>query len=200
MKLLVDSDAYCKLGVAGPLADALGVIGVDIAECYKLPALPHMLRRGRLRRNYGAEACDRMLATAEAMPAMVQPSGLWLDRLLKIDTVDPGEAAILAAGAEFGHLVITGDKRALHAAKDVEGLAVALQGRLIVLEPVLIRRERRGDFEYTLTQISYDSCRYPNGRMDCRGEPVTICIADTPKLRARIRRQHQCGVRVLDRL
>ena len=48
-RLLVDTDAYCKLGVAELLVDAVAVLGVAVDECGRLAALPFMLRRGRLR-------------------------------------------------------------------------------------------------------------------------------------------------------
>ena len=50
---MIDTDAFCKLGTADLLTDAIGVLGVDIGECGRLAALPYMLRRGRLRRAFG---------------------------------------------------------------------------------------------------------------------------------------------------
>jgi hypothetical protein len=72
------------------------------------------------------------------MPVVPQPSITWLDKLTLIDDIDPGEAQIFAAAAESGLIVVSGDKRALHALKDVEGFADALTGRIVVLESILL--------------------------------------------------------------
>lgn len=125
MKLLVDTDAFCKLGVAGLLRDAALMLGVELQECGRLPALPHMLRRGSLPRRYGARACEKLISIAQSMPVVPEPSTEWLDRITPIDVIDPGEARILAAAAEFTLAVVSGDKRALRAVKDAEGLAPA---------------------------------------------------------------------------
>jgi hypothetical protein len=113
MKLLVDTDAFCKLGVAGLLSDTLALVGV--AECGRLAALPYMLRRGSLRRRYGAVACDALIPTAEAMQVLPTPSAEWLDRFASLTDVDPGEAQLLASAAEHQLLLLSGDKRALRA-------------------------------------------------------------------------------------
>jgi hypothetical protein len=138
MKLLVDTDAFCKLGVAGVLQDAANIFRAGLQECGRLPALPYMLRKGRLRKLYGGEACDALVSVADAMPVVPQPSITWLDKLTLIDDIDPGEAQIFAAAAESGLIVVSGDKRALQALKDVEGFADALAGRIVVLEAVLL--------------------------------------------------------------
>lgn len=138
LRLLVDTDAFCKLAVGGVLNDALGLLGADLSECGRLPALPHMLRRGRLRRVFGTEACDALIPVAEALPVAVQPSDAWLDRLTPFETIDPGEAQILASAAESGLVIVSGDKRALRALKDAAGFADALAGRIVVLEAILI--------------------------------------------------------------
>jgi hypothetical protein len=58
--------------------------------------------------------------------------------LTPVQAIDPGEAQIFAAAAETGLLVMTGDKRALRALRDVAGLADALAGRIVVLEAILL--------------------------------------------------------------
>lgn len=138
MKLLVDTDAFCKLGVADLLRDATRMFGAELQDCGRLPALPHMLRRGSLARRYGAKACEDLISIAESMPVVPEPNIEWLDRITPIDLVDPGEARLLAAAADFGLPVVSGDKRALRAIKDAEGLAPALAGRVSVLEAVLL--------------------------------------------------------------
>lgn len=138
MKLLVDTDVFCKLGIAGLLTEAVGIFEADLRECGRLRALPHMLRRGSLRNHYGAAACDALIPLAEAMPPVRQPGTVWLDALAPIDAVDPGEVQLFAAAAEFGLVVVSGDKRALRAMKNVSGLSEALQGHVVVLEAILL--------------------------------------------------------------
>ena len=138
MKLLVDTDAFCKLGMAGLLLDAALVLGADLDECGRLPALPYMLRRGSLRRLFGAEVCERLISLADPMPVVPAPSAALLDKFTAIEVIDPGEAQIFAAAAEFALTVVSGDNRALRAIKDVDGMPEALSGRISVLEAVLL--------------------------------------------------------------
>ena len=102
MKLLVDTDAFCKLGVAGLVKEAAQIFSAGLQECGRLPALPYMLRKGRLRKLYGGQAFDALIPIADAMPAMPQPSSTWLDKLTPLDAIDPGEAQIFATAAETG--------------------------------------------------------------------------------------------------
>src|SRR5262245_26121372 len=97
MKLLIDTDAFWKLGVAGLLEDAVHAMGVEIQECGRLPALPHMLRKGRLRKLLGPTTSDNLIPLANAVPILIHPSITWLDKLSPIESIDPGEAQILAA-------------------------------------------------------------------------------------------------------
>lgn len=138
MRALLDTDAFCKLAVAGVLHEAIRLLGVDLQECGRLPALPYMLRRGRLRKVFGENACDALIPVAESVPLAVQPGDLWLDKLTPIPAIDPGEAQIFAAAAEAELILVSGDKRALRALKDVAGFADALAGRIVTLEAILI--------------------------------------------------------------
>ena len=137
-RLLVDTDAYCKLGVAGLLTEAMCALGVPFEESGGLPAMRYMLRRGGLRRKFGEEASDALAILAETLPIAVQPSPRWLDPLTAVASIDPGEAQLFAAAAEHEMLVLTGDKRGLRGLKNIPGFADALDGRVIVLEALLI--------------------------------------------------------------
>lgn len=139
MNLLVDTDAFCKLGVAGLLEDAAGVFGARLPDCGRLPALPHMLRRGALAKRYGRNACDALIPHAEAMPVLPKPGAAALDPLAANDAIDPGEAQLFAAAAEFGLLVVSGDKRAMRALKHVREIHAPLARRLVTLEAVLLK-------------------------------------------------------------
>ena len=136
-RLLVDTDAYCKLGIAGLLTDAIATLGVQVEECGRLAALPYMLRRGGLRKRFGSEASEALAEGAEEWPIAIAPSDRWLDPLTMADSIDPGEAQLLAASAEFGLLMLTGDKRGLQGLKKISGYTTALKGRIVVLEAIL---------------------------------------------------------------
>jgi len=138
MRLLVDSDLFCKLGVGGILFDALTALETRIEECARLPALPHMLRRGSLTRRYGVKECAELIPIAEKMQPAGTPEAIWLDRLTPIHEVDPGEAQLFALAAQEDLFVATGDKRALNGLKNVDGYAEALSGHIIVLEGILL--------------------------------------------------------------
>jgi len=138
MRLLVDTDAFCKLAVCGLLKDAVRLLGTNLPECGRLPALPHMLRSGRLRKKYGDEDCELMLPVAENISLIPKPEGAWLEKLVPVEAIDPGEAQLFAAVAQFEIMAMTGDKRALAALKDVVGFPAALEGRIVVLEAILI--------------------------------------------------------------
>jgi len=137
MKLLIDNDAFCKLGTGGLLLESLALLGVDLASCGRLPSLPYMLRRGRLPKHYGQDACDSLIGLAEAIPLLPAIDVQWLDLLAGIPEIDAGEVQLFAAAAQHKLLVMTGDKRALKALKNIPAFAPALAKRIIVLEPLL---------------------------------------------------------------
>lgn len=137
MSVLIDSDAFCKLAMGGMLEDAVGILGALLSNCGRLPALPHMLRRGKVRKSYGAKFCDSLVQLAEGVPVHVQASDEWLDQVSQVHGIDPGEAQIFAAAAEHGLFVLTSDKRALRALKNVNSFPEFLAGRIVVLEAVL---------------------------------------------------------------
>jgi hypothetical protein len=137
MKLLIDNDAFCKLGSGGLLLESLALLGVDLGSCGRLPSLPHMLRRGALPRRYGQPACDRLIGMAEAIPLLPAIEVSWLDLLTGVPDIDVGEVQLFAAAAQHKLLVMTGDKRALRALKNIPAYVPALANRIIVLEPML---------------------------------------------------------------
>lgn len=138
MRLLVDSDAFCKLAASDLLSDTAALFNAELTECGRLPALHHMLRRGRLRQTYGATACDRLIPLAESIPQVVAESTSWLEQLTHIPNIDPGEAILFATAADLGIPVVTGDIRSLRALKSLDRFPEALAGRIAVLEAVLL--------------------------------------------------------------
>lgn len=111
MRLLVDSDAFCKLAVGGLFEDALRALQLEPADCARLAALPRILERGRLRRRLGDEACDALIPTARSIPVIPAGASEWVDQLTLIVDIDAGEAQIFAVAAELDLLVISGDSR-----------------------------------------------------------------------------------------
>jgi len=138
MKLLIDTDVFCKLGMANLLAESVDLFGAKLSECGRLPALPHMLRRGSLRRHYGNDECDRLLTLADTVPTVETASPKWLDKLVSIESIDAGEAHLISVAAEHGLVLMSSDKRALRALSTVADVRTPLAGRVCVLEAVLL--------------------------------------------------------------
>lgn len=136
-RLLVDSDAFWKLGSGDALSEFAAHLGIQPPDCARLPALPHQLERGRLHRKLGADRCMRLRVAAAAMrPAPAAPSR-WMDLLVGVPDVDPGEAQLYALAAEHGAYVLTGDKRSVSAIRAVPEVASAVAHRVILPEPAL---------------------------------------------------------------
>ena len=138
LPLLVDTDAFCKLAMAGVIDETLHLLGSDRAHCARLPALPHMLRQGRLRKKLGDAICGSLIPIAESLSILEQASSEWLDRLTPIPAIDPGEAQLFALAAEKGITLVSGDKRAIQALRNVPGFADRLESRIVVLEAALL--------------------------------------------------------------
>ena len=139
MNVLVDSDIFCKLAMAELLEPTLRSLQCELKDCRRLPALPHMLRRGRLRDSCGVDACNRIADLAITISAVGVPGDQWLDSLVSVPDIDPGEAQLFAKAAEEEGVVMTGDKRSLQALSKIPGLAEALHGKIVVLEAILLR-------------------------------------------------------------
>lgn len=138
MKLLFDTDAFCKLGIANLLHDVAQIFDATLQECGRLYALPYMLRKGALRKLYGGPTCDALISVVNGMPAFPDPNVTWLEKVTGVVDIDPGEAQIFALAAEHARPFVSGDKRALKALKEIKEFVPALQGRVITLEAVLL--------------------------------------------------------------
>ena len=119
MRLLVDTDVFCKLGVACLFDETLSALKLKASDCGRLPALPYMLRRGSLPNKFGSNECNALIPAAERFAVIGTPDAAWFDLLAPIQVIDPGEAQIFAMAAQHSLTVLTGDKRALRAIKDV---------------------------------------------------------------------------------
>lgn len=139
MRLVIDTDVFCKLGAAGLLGSAASALGCTEADCARLPALPHMLKRGSLAKRLGPDRCAKVLALVPAFAAVPPASTDHLEPFVGVPDVDAGEAQLFALVAEHGSLLLTGDKRALRAAGQLSVIAESLNGKLVTLEALLLR-------------------------------------------------------------
>lgn len=137
-KLLIDSDAFCKLAAANLLNELLGLLKIDKTQCARLPSLLPMLRRGRLRQKLGDAVADALHPIAAQIAMMDEPSGKWLDLLVEHPAIDVGEAQIYALAAEHGLRVLTGDKRSLVELSKLPIFRDRLGGCVVSLEAVLL--------------------------------------------------------------
>jgi hypothetical protein len=169
MRLLVDSDVFCKLGIGNLLSDALEALDASVSDCGRLPALPHMLRKGKLTRVYGAEACASLVPLAEQMQTIPAADTTWLDPLSSVEAIDPGEAQLFAIAARNNVSLITGDKRALRALKGINGYAETLAGRIVVLEAILIALCNR---------LGHSEVRRRLGSLTTTDKTLMICFSE----------------------
>lgn len=176
IRVLVDSDAFCRLASGDLFNDALAILGTTVHECGCLPALPYMLRRGSLPKTYGPETCANLVDLAESIDCVSDPDPLWLERVALIPEIDVGEAQLFAFAAANSLMVVTGDRRALRALKDIAGYADALAGRIIAMEALLwVLCDRLGHAEVrrrlgglTATDVTLKICFSADNR-DPRG-------------------------------
>lgn len=139
MRLLIDSDAFCKLGACGLLDATAEVLGASAGDCSRLSALSYMLQHGSLADRLGPERCAALLPLAEAMPTAPPGDEGWLSAMVDITQIDAGEAQLFAAAAVVDCLVLSGDKRAMEVIDEVPGLLDALRGKIVCLEAVALR-------------------------------------------------------------
>jgi hypothetical protein len=169
MKLLFDTDAFCKLGIAGLLEDSAQIFGATLQECGRLYALPFMLRKGSVRKLYGGPACNSLISVATSIPVMQQPSDAWIEKLARIEAIDPGEVQIFSLAAEQGKPFLSGDKRALKALKEVNDFIPALEGRVVTMEAVLLA---------LCARMGHDQVRQKVSSLIGLDRMVAICFSD----------------------
>lgn len=139
--LLIDNDIFCKLGAAHLFLDAVASLGAYYDQCRRTPALPYMLRKGSLQNHLGPDLALCLGPLANSIDPISAPSTDWLSPLTTVPDIDPGEAVLFAAAAQDGQqqsLILTEDKRAVVALKDVVAHRDRLSGRIVTLEAILI--------------------------------------------------------------
>ena len=98
--LIIDNDILCKLGAAHLFLDAVASLGAYYDQCRRIPALPHMLRRGSLRDLLGPDLARCLVPLANSIDSITGPSTDWLSPLTNVPDIDPGEAMLFAATAK----------------------------------------------------------------------------------------------------
>lgn len=139
MRLLSDTDTFCKLSAIGLFKDAAKLLGGEPAEVARLPALPHMLRRGRgLRKQLGNALADSLAPLADAQPQVPTAPTEVAALLTGKNNIDVGEVQLLALAASDTLLLMSGDKRALLAVCNVSEVVPLLEGKVVCLEAILL--------------------------------------------------------------
>lgn len=138
--LLLDTDLFVLMAGANLIVPALDALGCEAENTRRLDALPHMLRKGRLTRQYPKGVLEKAAAWCERIGSVEKRPSVKLEKLL-IEHVDPGEAQLLATVAELKDgLIATGDKRACEAvatAPSLSEIRSRLVGKVLCLESIL---------------------------------------------------------------
>lgn len=152
MAIYFDSDILCKLVLSDLHNDACAVFGANFADCYRLPALPYMLRKeSTLQRNFGVRNCAVILNVVNAMLVAPSPDSEKLE-LYNQEGIDAGEAQLLACVSGTDDLLFTGDKRALKSLCGTSSLG-DLAGRIVCLEGLLIHLCRSNNLVTVRTKV-----------------------------------------------
>ena len=138
MRLLVDTDAFCKLTSSGLFAAAADLLGGKASTVERLPALPHMLRRGKLRKTLGDQLADHLLPLAEMLPVVPEAPSEFAGLLVGKDGIDVGEVQLFALTASDTLFLMSGDKRALRAIGREQAIVTSLARKIVCLEAILL--------------------------------------------------------------
>jgi hypothetical protein len=97
-----------------------------------------MLRGGTIFKKYGQHACGSMMPSAMSIEAIPNADPEVLEKMRDLTSVNVGEAQLVALAVSNGDFVLTGDKNSLKALKDVGDIARAVNGRIVILETILL--------------------------------------------------------------
>jgi hypothetical protein len=138
MLLISDNDAFCKLAASDLLEDVIKHLGFELNQCARLASLPFMINKGKIGKKFDSPTRERLVELAQKMQIIKSPSADWLDKLVAINEIDPGEALIFASAAEYQASVTSGDKRALIALRGASDFHEVLSGKIIVIEAAVL--------------------------------------------------------------
>lgn len=143
--LLVDSDVFALLSAVGLMDELTMALGLTRDAVRRLPALGKQLQPNKsIGRKYPEPQRQQALRECEATQVFVdRPQDHSLQaRLTRVENIDVGEAALLAALAEQpGWLLTTGDKRSLISLGQANELADVrdnVRGRIVALETAIL--------------------------------------------------------------
>ena len=97
-----------------------------------------------------------------------EPGTAALAPLALNEAIDPGEAQLLAAAAEFNLTLVTGDKRAVRALKHLREAHAPLAGRNVTLEAILLRLCER---------LGSENLRQRVGPLTAHDKSVGVCFS-----------------------
>lgn len=158
--VLMDNDAALKLARYDLLDSALSTLkcaptDVRVLHTARYTLLP---TKAPLRYCKDPASADRLSAFLKQAQTADQAAvnSEWLDVLLAIPGIDPGEAILFAYGAgEPEAVIVTGDKRAIRAlcaAPEATEVAAALAGRVLCIETLFAGLVGQ-DFAATQTRV-----------------------------------------------
>jgi len=153
--VLVDSDIFVLLAGARLLDRALALLGFSRDSSRRLPALPHMLARGRkFAQLMNPQTRKLALGACETVPEIAdRPGDEVFQQLLDVPDIDAGEAVLYGLLAEQPACVLaSADKRAMQAVgsqPELTGVRQRVAGRVICLETVLELLMRHDGVEAT---------------------------------------------------
>lgn len=141
--LLVDNDVFLILSGSGLLDEATDTLGFSRSSVFRLPSLLPMLRKGKTFAHYTPSvqaAALKQCASVAPVPHVPDPD--LAQSLAAVREIDQGEALLFGVMAEQPHyLLTTHDKHALRSLSrtaSVRHIRVAVAGRVICLETVLL--------------------------------------------------------------
>jgi hypothetical protein len=160
---LADNDIIHKLAACDLLDDVLAALSLTRIDVYVLPTAKYKFRITPRRaahgeRLYGAEVFARI---RDFLPSVreINVPGLSeeLQLLASVDGIDPGEAVLFAATAQFDqYLLATGDKnsfRALASTSVCRPIAQRLCGHVICFEQIVKRVIQHCGFSYVQDKV-----------------------------------------------
>ena len=164
MICLADNDIIHKLAACDLLDDALAALSLARTDVYVLPTAKYKFRitqrsSAQGERRYGTEVFVRIrdfLASVREIDVPGLPTELQL--LAGVDGIDPGEAVLFSATAQFNqYLLATGDKsslRALASTPVCRPIAQHLCGHVICLEQIVKRVIQHCGFSYVKDKVT----------------------------------------------
>jgi hypothetical protein len=140
--LVIDNDAFILLSAAGLLQAAITSLGFD-GKAVRLAALPFVIGRNKkLQKQYSGDALIRAKLACDEVPELSSAPGPdVLQTLAAVPDIDDGEAVLYGLLYENpGHLLLSGDKRAMIAVAttpELGDIRAKIAGRVVCVEKII---------------------------------------------------------------